>query len=155
MICILCNKNKDGIKKYNGNPLCDDCLDIQKKLLKDFSKRKKYFHPECDEIIKEKLYLGNYDFALNDELLMKKNISCILVCGNELECVFPNKFKYFKIDLNDYIESSILPYIDKCIQFINENKSEKIFVHCNAGVSRSPSIIIAYLIKSFNYTFNY
>ena len=85
---------------------------------------------------------------------MKKNISCILVCGNELECVFPNKFKYFKIDLNDYIESSILPYIDKCIQFINENKSEKIFVHCNAGVSRSPSIIIAYLIKSFNYTFN-
>ena len=156
MICILCYKNEDSMKMCNGNPLCENCLNIQKKLVEDFSRAKKSFHPECDEILKDKLYLGNYDFALNNELLMKKNISCILVCGKELECKFPNKFKYFKIDLNDYIEESILPHIDKCVQFINENiKEKKIFVHCNAGVSRSPSIIIAYLIKSFNYSFNY
>jgi protein-tyrosine phosphatase len=153
MICILCNKNKDGIKKYNGNPLCDDCLDIQKKLLKDFSKRKKYFHPECDEIIKEKLYLGNYDFALNKDLLKNQNISCIIVCGSELECKFPNEYKYLKINLNDYIEDSILPYIDQCLKFIDDNKDKKIFIHCNAGVSRSPSIVIAYLIKGLKYSF--
>lgn len=39
------------------------------------------------------------------------------------------------------------------IKFMNENKDKKIFVHCNAGVSRSPSIVIAYLIKSLNYSF--
>ena len=83
----------------------------------------------------------------------EKNISCILVCGSELECKFQNKFKYLKIDLNDHTEDSIIPYIDKCIQFINENKNKRIFIHCNAGISRSPSIIIAYLIKSLNYSF--
>ena len=153
MQCILCNERKDEIKTYNENPLWDNCLYLQKKLIEYFSHDKKSFHPECDEIIKDRLYLGNYDFSLNNELLKSKNISCILVCGSELECKFPDIYKYLKIKLNDYIEDSILPYIDECIKFIDENKDKKIFVHCNAGVSRSPSIIIAYLIKSLNYNF--
>ena len=153
MKCILCNEN-NGIKMYNQNPLCDNCLNIQQKLVTEFSKNKKNFIPECDEIIKDRIYLGNADFSLNNELLKSKNISCIIVCGSELECKYPKEYKYLKIDLNDYIEDSIIPHIDKCIQFINENKNKKIFVHCNAGVSRSPSIIIAYLIKSLNYNFN-
>ena len=152
MQCILCYQ-KVGIKTYNGNPLCNNCLNQQKKLIDDFSRNKKCFNYECDEIIKDRLYLGNYDFALNKELLKKKNIECILVCGTELECKYHNEFLYLKIDLNDYVEDSLLPYIDKCIKFIDENKHKKIFVHCNAGVSRSPSIIIAYLMKSFNYSF--
>lgn len=114
MKCILCNENKDGTKMYNGNPLCDNCLNLQKKLIEEFSYVKKSFYPECDEIIKDRLYLGNCDFSLNKELLKSKNISCILVCGSELECKFPNEFKYLKINLNDYIEDSILPYIDEC-----------------------------------------
>ena len=97
--------------------------------------------------------MGNYDFALNKKFLKEKNISCILVCGSELECKFKDEFKYLKIDLNDYIEDSLITHIDKCIEFINENKDKKIFVHCNAGISRSPSIIIAYLIKALNYSF--
>ena len=55
--------------------------------------------------------------------------------------------------MNDYIEDSLITHIDKCIEFINENKDKKIFVHCNAGISRSPAIIIAYLIKALNYSF--
>ena len=153
MNCILCS-SKTGVKLFNNNPLCDKCLEMQKKLVSEFSKNKKVFYPECDEIIKDKLYLGNYDFALNNKLLKEKNISCIIVCGSELECKFPDEFIYLKINLNDYIEDSLLPHIDKCIEFINENKDKKIFVHCNAGVSRSPSIIISYLIKSLNYSFN-
>ena len=58
------------------------------------------------------------NIALNYDLLKQKNISCILVCGSELECKFENEFKYLKIDLNDYIEDSLIPHIDKCIQFI-------------------------------------
>ena len=154
MQCILCNESQKNIKKYNGNPLCVNCLNLQKRLVEEFSVNKKSVNPECDEIIKDKIYLGNYDFALNNQLLKSKNISCIIVCGSELECKFINEYKYLKINLNDYIEDSLLPHIDKCIKFINENKDKKIFVHCNAGVSRSPSIIISYLIKSLNYSFN-
>ena len=51
MKCILCNENKNGIKMYNKNPLCDNCLNLQKKLVTEFSKNKKKFNPECDEII--------------------------------------------------------------------------------------------------------
>ena len=55
--------------------------------------------------------------------------------------------------VNDYIEDSLIPHIDKCIQFIKENKDKKIFAHCNAGISRSPSIVIAILIKELKYSF--
>ena len=153
MQCILCESKETEIKMYNDNPLCDKCLNLQKELIVEFSKNKKNFYPECDEIIKGKLYLGNYDFALNKDLLKNKNISCIIVCGSELECKFPNEFQYLKINLNDYIEDSILPYIDQCMEFINDNNDKKIFIHCNAGVSRSPSIVISYLIKGLNYSF--
>ena len=150
--CIICNSS-EKIRLINKNAICENCFNEQLKLDKKFSSEKKNLHPECVEIIKDKLYLGNYDFALNKELLKNKDISCIIVCGSELECKFPNEFQYLKINLNDYIEDSILPYIDQCMEFINDNNDKKIFIHCNAGVSRSPSIVIAYLIKGLNYSF--
>lgn len=152
MNCILCNKFSNNIKLYNGNPLCEECLLIQKKLVSEYSSKRQKFYPECDEILKNKLYLGNNDFAINKKLLQEKGIKKILVCGEELECKFPNDFKYLKINLNDYIEETILPYIEKCVNFIDES-GEKVFVHCNAGVSRSSSIVIAYLIKKKDYNF--
>ena len=148
--CIICN-SLENIQLINKNPICENCFNIQLKLDKQFSSKKTIFHPECVEIIKEKLYLGNSDFSKIKENLKKLNISHILVCGFELETPFQNDFIYMKINLQDKIEDSILPHINKCCEFIKNGK--KVFVHCNAAVSRSPSIVIAYLIKEENMNF--
>lgn len=154
--CIIC-ETTNNIKLMNNNPICENCYNDQLKLDKKFSSEKKNLHPECVEIIKDKLYLGNYDFAKKRENLLNLNITNVLVCGNELETPFEKEIKYMKIPLKDIIEDSILPYINQCCDFINDSK--KILVHCNAGISRSPSIIIAYLIKEkkmkFEEAFNY
>ena len=142
--CIICNSTIN-IKLINKNPIFENCFNEQLKLDKQFSSNKKNLNPECVEIIKDKLYLGNSDFSKIKENLDKFNISHILVCGFELETPFKNNFIYMKIPLQDKIEDSLLLYIDKCCDFIKNGK--KVFVHCNAGVSRSPSIIIGYLIK--------
>ena len=65
----------------------------------------------------------------------------------------PKSFKYDNqtgtlrriiIDLPDTPEANILKVIKICINFIEQ--SIKCYIHCLAGVSRSSSIVIAYLM---------
>lgn len=47
-------------------------------------------------------------------------------------------------------EANLQIHFDECIEFIEESlkKNENILVHCAAGVSRSASIVIAYIMKT-------
>ena len=65
---------------------------------------------------------------------------------------------YLNVNMLDIPEQSISLFLDESLQFIHNaigghwsksgpEKPGKVLVHCNAGVSRSSTIIIAYLIK--------
>lgn len=53
--------------------------------------------------------------------------------------------------LFDSEQSSIKKYFEECIAFIKSGKI--VFVHCQAGQSRSPSIVIAFLMKEAKMSF--
>lgn len=153
--CIICSSS-NCIISINKNLICQKCLEDQIKYDKFYTEKyKTNFFPDCSEIIKSKLYLGNYDFAKDLNLLLQLGITHILVVGKELECFFQDKFEYMKINICDYEEENIEPYIEKSVNFIE--KGDIVFVHCNAGVSRSPTIVIAYLIlrKNLSYLDSY
>ena len=62
--------------------------------------------------------------------------------------------KYLEIDIMDDDDVDILSHFNKCITFIDsalKSKNNIVFVHCSAGVSRSSTIIMAYLMKSQKY----
>lgn len=63
---------------------------------------------------------------------------------------FPGEFTYKHVYIDDLPSTDITVFFDECFLFINDViKAEgNVLVHCMAGVSRSPSIIIAYLMKS-------
>lgn len=46
-----------------------------------------------------------------------------------------------------YIQKEV---INKGIEAINNNRNTKIFIHCNMGLSRSPSIVFLYMLKHTN-----
>ena len=64
---------------------------------------------------------------------------------------------YYRIPIGDTIKENIDQYFEQTYQFINNalkhNKDTRILIHCQHGISRSPSILISYLMKKNKSTF--
>ncbi|CAG8681443.1 5229_t:CDS:1 [Funneliformis mosseae] len=72
---------------------------------------------------------------------------------DNLEDIDDNDFlppKYLKIDIADDPSSNIYKHFGECIGFIENAKSTngRVYIHCQAGISRSVTIVIAYLMSS-------
>lgn len=104
--------------------------------------------PAC--ILSEFLYLGSQD-AVSAENVIRYKLTHILSVGIELPVVeLPTKVKCKHLPCLDLPETDLLHYVlPVAIDFIEEAKAAKgcVLVHCNAGVSRSASVVIGYLMQ--------
>ncbi len=101
--------------------------------------------------IRPGLYLGNKDNAYNMDYLKALGITHVLNVAEQAECPHGNHFIYEKIPLLDTAEENILKHIASAFKFIDEAlKNGKILVHCISGMSRSASIVAAWLISKEN-----
>ncbi|KAF2903253.1 hypothetical protein ILUMI_02929 [Ignelater luminosus] len=105
--------------------------------------------------ITKNIYLGSQDCCeLNT--LQECNIQHVLSIGIEAPCKYPNiDYKYIKC--LDFPEVDIITLItNECIPFINDvvKNDQNLLVHCNAGVSRSSSVVLAYLILVCNMSYD-
>ena len=68
---------------------------------------------------------------------------------------FPGRFIYKHVAILDLPQADIISRLDDCFSFIDEavKNNGKVLVHCMAGISRSSSIVIGYLMKSNNMSF--
>ncbi|KAL6048163.1 Dual specificity protein phosphatase 15 [Balamuthia mandrillaris] len=61
-----------------------------------------------------------------------------------------DSFQYLRIAVSDSSKQSIAEYFETAISFIEEARKESsaVLVHCIAGISRSTTIVLAYLMKT-------
>lgn len=101
------------------------------------------------EILPSMLYLGSQDVTQDIELLKKYQISHILSIGVS---VVPlpelSKLSYTFISGLDLPDERIDGVLATALPLIRDiiGKGGCAFVHCNAGVSRSPMVVIAFLM---------
>ena len=96
------------------------------------------------------LYLGSIGSASNLQQLQNSKITHIVCCARGIKNFFPEQFKYLNLDILDSEKANIKQYFEETYKFIDEAIKNKgsVLVHCHAGVSRSSTILIAYIMKS-------
>ena len=95
--------------------------------------------------ITDKIYLGDCFGAEDEGKLKLNNIKRVLSCCGHLSPKYKDSTIIQKIiELEDSPQTNIIKYFKDSIKFIEE--SNKVFVHCFAGVSRSATLVIAYLM---------
>lgn len=106
------------------------------------------------EILPEFLFLGDSLQATNKRLLKDLQITHIIdATGVEASKSHAARLEiqYLHYDIEDIETANIAQHFDSAIEFISAAKQHedgRIFVHCRAGISRSASLVLAYLLHS-------
>eukprot|EP00298_Acanthocystis_sp_HF-20_P005156 c15415_g1_i1.p1 GENE.c15415_g1_i1~~c15415_g1_i1.p1 ORF type:complete len:710 (+),score=295.18 c15415_g1_i1:38-2167(+) len=116
-----------------------------------------YFGKLCSVIVPDKFYLASNVVAQDKNLLLKTGITHIVntagvICPNHFQN--ENLFTYMTLYLADGPHEDISSVFYDCFDFIKkalENPNNKVLVHCFQGVSRSATIVFAYLMLQYSW----
>ena len=105
------------------------------------------FYAEIPSKIIQNLYLGSI-YSTNPIILNQLGINNVV---SAIKTNKSNTWNTFNLRWDDIPSQNIFPEIDNAYHFINSklNLGEKVLVHCHAGVSRSTTVILYYLMKKF------
>lgn len=118
-----------------------------------------YFNgePASLDLIEPSLYLGNLTAATDTNVLTQHGITHILTIDT---CPLPRRILELKhlttkyIQLSDLPKEDLLSHFDDTEAFINEAISKgNVLVHCYFGVSRSATVVIAYIMKKYKLSY--
>ena len=107
--------------------------------------------------IESRLLLGNAASAANLSVLRRHRVTHVVNATANL----PNHFEsmggagapsYLRVPVDDSLEADLLKHLDAAVEWIADALSDpfatgKVLVHCQQGVSRSATLVIAFLIR--------
>ncbi|KAM8947850.1 dual specificity protein phosphatase 10 isoform 2-T2 [Pelodytes ibericus] len=97
------------------------------------------------------LFLGNEHDAQDFEKMQRMNIGYIVNVTTHLPLYHYEKgiFNYKRLPATDSNKQNLRQYFEEAFEFIEEahQHGKGLLIHCQAGVSRSATIVIAYLMK--------
>ena len=115
--------------------------------------------PACMLISKitDQIYLGPCEPAVTDsDSFQKLNIDVIINCASDVE--YPPQTKYIieNYPMEDDDCASMLDYMDDANEKIHHylRLQKKVYLHCVMGVSRSPAILIYYMMSHMGLTYD-
>lgn len=145
-----------GINKFNYHFYREDEKKRPTRIFEEdnlFKKINSYFLSEPTHII-DNIYLGNGNNAANMDTLNKFKINIIINVTQELDNYFEDKFEYYKFELLDEKDNDISNYFEDCLNIYQNNLNKNILIHCFMGSSRSAIMVLLYLIKIKNISFD-
>ncbi|KAF0027764.1 dual specificity protein phosphatase 19-like [Scophthalmus maximus] len=99
-------------------------------------------------VVRPFLLLGSQDAAHDADTLQTHKVSHVLNVAYGVSNLFPDQLVYKTLQILDVPDTDITSYFGECGAFIDQAREEGgvVLVHCNAGVSRSSSVVIGYLM---------
>jgi len=105
------------------------------------------------EIIFQKLYLGSLDDIEKIDWLLKNNITDVMTIATDIDFIGltnlleKNKINHHIFKVYDSSDENLSKLFETLFQIIDS--SNIICVHCSFGISRSPTVVIAYLMYKY------
>ncbi|CAB3998179.1 dual specificity phosphatase 19-like [Paramuricea clavata] len=97
----------------------------------------------------DNLYISSQDGAHNLHGLRDHKITHILNVATGVVNAFPEDFEYKTVEILDLPEENITVHFPELFNFINKGLADGgTLVHCNAGISRSSTVVIAFLMRN-------
>lgn len=99
--------------------------------------------------VRPSLYLSGLDAALSRSVLASRNITLIVNASGLEEVSYPelDQLHVLPVPVPDQPHAPLIHYFDQVAECIYGNQKGSTLVHCTAGRSRSPSLIMAYLMR--------
>ncbi|ESO12928.1 hypothetical protein HELRODRAFT_105624 [Helobdella robusta] len=153
---------KGGMKEFlasQSNHCSDPLTNELQPLL--FSPTSPYIDTAIDTAIMTEilpyLYLGNEKDASDIDRLRLNNITHVLnvTSGIPMYCDAARDISGRRLPASDSGSQNIKQYFDEAIKFIESARQSngRVLIHCQAGVSRSPTITMAYLMAKFSWSY--
>jgi predicted protein tyrosine phosphatase len=112
--------------------------------------------PVCSEVIKNALFISSHVVAADLETLQRHGITHVVntaadVCANH----FPGHFHYLTYFLKDGNSEEISIHFYRTIKWVDDaiQQGGRVLIHCREGVSRSSTMVIAYLMWRYSLPF--
>jgi protein-tyrosine phosphatase len=101
------------------------------------------------------LYIGSLGAAYNLNGLRSTGITHILCLSMAIKIKYPDQFEYKRLSVVDKPDFDISQVFGECLNFIENTRQSngKVLVHCYQGISRSATIVCAYLIQFHQMSF--
>jgi hypothetical protein len=98
------------------------------------------------------IFLGNEQDAMDLDFLKSKNITKVLTIQSWEVPKQYDHIRYEFIKANDCASQNLGDYFPKICQFLKtaNERNERVLVHCQAGISRSATACLAFMMKEFN-----
>lgn len=158
---ILSNSidNSNYINLFDGLKYFQDLPYYYKDII--YSKIRYYMQPYINinyniSKINDNIYISDLPTAFNKDKIKEEGITHILSTIIGLDPLYPEDFIYKTIPIRDIESQDLSEYFDECVNFMDDaiKNGGKVLVHCSYGVSRSVSMVIAYLIKKDGMSYN-
>lgn len=150
MNCAICAKKAS--KTYDDICLCELCYQTNIEHLSLFNSNLDY---EAPDYIIDNIYLGSQKAGVDMNKLLKLDIGYVLILGKGMKGNF-DQITYKIMQIDDSLEQNISSIIGEALDFISESQRNNcnVLIHCVSGISRSASIVIAYMMDKYKLNYD-